>query len=346
MSDSVTASRPAGNRPICLLVLPLGFYGFGQVLRKELERRSMDVVMENDEFPRNNFGRILGKLGFLRLLRWQTLRVFKQNHGTGGTVYDLVLIVKGRGVGRDLVAFLRTISKRVVGYNFDSFSFNPSPLDWLQEVDRYTTFDPMDSAEQGLPLVHLFSAFPATEVPPEKRYDVSAIMKNHSQRLVYTDRVLSALNGRSRFIYIFESNVFSFIQGLARHPGLYLKYWENIHFKPLPYAGFIQALSGSRCTVDFAHPLQTGLTIRCFEARSAGVAIVTNNHHVLGHPSFQAGGALHFPLNGDPARLACEMEPLFSLNLPREARTVAEFMSELLGEVPAIGESTASFRHN
>ncbi|GLH74272.1 hypothetical protein GETHLI_27740 [Geothrix limicola] len=334
MADPRTSYDFNMGRPACLLILPVGFYGFGKVLGQELERRGMDVVIENDEFPTNIFGKILGKLRLLTLLRWLTLRGYKRKYGVAREAFDLILIVKGRGVGCDMVAFLRTISRRVVGYNFDSFSFNPSPLDWMHEVDRFTTFDPVDAAHHGLPLVHLFSAFPVPRDPVSKRYDISAIMKNHSQRLVYTDRVLTALRDRSRFIYIFEPNAFSFLLSFFRHPALYRKYWKDIHFKPLAYNDFFQILLESRCTVDYAHPLQTGLTIRCFEARSAGASLVTNNPHVLEHPSFREGEALHFPLHGDLAKLASDIVPLLGHNRTGEARTVAEFMSELLGEEP------------
>jgi hypothetical protein len=334
------------ERPRCLLILPLSFYSFGRVLCQELEAGGLDVVMGNDEFPANTLGKLMGKLGPLRLLRWFTLRAYRKRYEGATRRFSLVIIVKGRGIGSDLVRFLKSISELVVAYNFDSFRFNPSPLAWLKDVDRYCTFDINDAREHDLPLVHLFSAIPARKPPAAKRYDLTVLMKNHTQRLAYTDQVLSALPDRSRFIYIFEPNLFSFALGLLRHPRLYFKYWEDIHFRPLPYEEFVRVLSESRVTVDYAHPSQTGLTIRCFEARSVGVSIVSNNPHVFSHPFFEARTVVHFPLGGDRSQLALEVQRLLNEPPDCSVRSVADFMSELLGGATSSQAATPNVRPN
>lgn len=337
MSESFAIRSNSSGRTACMLILPLSFYGFGQVLRRELEARGLDVVMENDEYPANSFGKLIGKLGMLRLLRWWTFRTFRRRYENNPENFAFVLIVKGRGVSQGLIHFLKSISKRIVAYNFDSFCFNPSPLDWLHDVDRYCTFDPEDALKHKLPLVHLFSAIKESAASADRRYEVTVLMKNHSQRLAYTDQVLSALSDHSRFIYIFEPNLFSFAWGVFRHPLLYLKYWNDIHFSPLSYGEFVRVLRESRVTVDYAHPSQTGLTIRCFEARSVGVALVTNNPYVLSHPAFDATTVVHFPLDGDPSLLAVDVQGLLDATSGCCVRTVEDFMSELLG-VAAISD--------
>lgn len=313
----------------CLLVLPLSFYSFGDTLRQELQSRGMEVALVNDEFPANIFGKILGKLKALKLLRQRTLRHF-QNQYADSAPYDLVLIIKGRGVSSELVSFFKSISKRVIGYNFDSFLFNPSPLDWHKDLDRYCTFDIKDAREHGLPLVHLFSALPTDMEPGEKTIDVSVIMKNHSQRLVYIDQVLSHLPDLSRSIYILEPNFISFIFGVLRHPRLYLKYRRDIHFKPLGYSDFLNRLNRSHVTIDYAHPSQTGITIRCFEARSLGTAIVTNNKDTLTNPLFDPDTTAVFRLDGDREKMAADIRHLIEHKTSTEIRSVADFISELL----------------
>jgi hypothetical protein len=213
-----------------------------------------------------------------------------------------------------------------------SFCFNPSPLDWLHSVDRYCTFDIQNAREHGLPLAHLFSALPDDLPVLEKKYGVSVLMKNHSQRLAYADEVLSALPSVSRFVYIFEPNIFSFILGVLKYPRLYLKYRRHIHFKALAYTDFLKVLGQSRVTIDYAHPSQTGITIRCFEARSVGVAIVTNNNHIFSNPEFDATLVAHFGLGGDPSRLATDFQRLTLTTPGRSMRSVDQFMGELLDE--------------
>jgi hypothetical protein len=164
--------------PSCLLVFPKAFYSFARVLAGELERRGYRVVTANEEYPENLFGKILGKLGLLRLLAWLTERGIERRF-LRGTPHKLVVIVKGRGMGRRLLERLRRDGSRVVAYNFDSFSYHPAPLDWYQHVDRYATFDYADAERYGLPHVDLFSSLPEFKVAKQVRYDVSAILRNH-----------------------------------------------------------------------------------------------------------------------------------------------------------------------
>ena len=139
----------------CLLITPLTFYSFHKPIAAALEERGYKVELVNEEYPANALGKILGKTGALKLLRTLTLRGLKKR--ISGR-YNLVLIIKGRGLGADSIRFLRGVSDRIVGYNVDSFLFNPSPLDWYNDVDHYATFDIKDAQEYSIPLAHLYSA--------------------------------------------------------------------------------------------------------------------------------------------------------------------------------------------
>ncbi len=314
-----------------LLILPLTFYGFGKTLSKSLEARGYVVQMDNDEFPANVWGKILGKLGLFAMLRRITLRHYQQRYRAGSDSFDTVLIVKGRGVGPALIDHLRSLSRHVIGYNFDSFGFNPSPLAWKHAANRYCTFDIQDARDHHLPLVHLFSALPPGAGTSSKRIDVSVLMKNHSQRLAYVDQVLGALPpGVSTRIFIFETNALTAVVGALRSPRLYRKYWRHIHFTALPYEQFLDALGQSRVTVDFAHPSQTGITIRCFEAASLGVSVITNNRYTLDHPFFSSGAAAHVPLGAEPESFRDAIERLLTQAPALQARGVDDFLNELL----------------
>jgi len=318
----------------CLLILPLSFYSFGQVIKKELERKGYEVQLENDEYPRSMLGKVLGKLNALSLLRRLTLKAYIERY-QHSIRFDLVLIIKGRGVGRAAIEFLRGRSERIVAYNFDSFLFNPSPLDWLASVDRYCTFDIADAKAHDLPLVHLFSAIPVQAGSTRRQYDVSALMKNHSQRLQFTDQVLASLPGTKNYIYIFEPNVISFAFNFLKSPLLYLKYWQHIHFKPLPYGDFLAALKDSELTIDYAHPTQTGITIRCFEALSLGVRIITNNAHVGQTRLFDRAAVTHFKLGQDGSTVIKHIEQMLAVAPAPHLRSPQQFMDDLLGEYSA-----------
>ena len=185
----------------------------------------------------------------------------------------------------------------------------------------------------------------AVHVGP-RRYRVSAVLRNHSQRLAYLDQVMSALGGLDRpgglakdeaFIYIFEANALTFLANFLRHPRLYLKYRRFISRQALPYDRYVAAIAGSAFTIDYAHPKQTGITIRCFEALSAGTRIITNNPSVLKSRLFLADNALVFnpsptgPTQADRAALRDELAARSGQQPAARRRTVDDFLRELIG---------------
>ena len=326
----MTGGQTSDGRKRCLLIAPLSFYSFHHTIGQGLERRGYDVDVLNEEFPANSIGKILGKFA-LPLLRRLTLRGLRQRLDARAP-YDLVLIIKGRGLGPGAVSYLRTKARRIVGYNFDSFRFNPSPLDWLALPDRYSTFDIKDAAQYGIPLVHLFSAA-APPVNGSRRYDLTIIQRVHSNRLAYADRLLRALpKGATSFVFLYESSTLTFALGLLRHPLLYTRLWKHISFTPLPYSEAMAALGQSRVTFDYSHPKQSGITVRCFEAQSLGVAVLTNNASAVASDLFAPGSIAHLPNNASIGTVVAILNDLFR-HLPEpRCRDLDTFLDDLLAD--------------
>lgn len=330
MTMATAAIGPVAAPRRCLLAVPLSFYSFGKTLQQEFERQGFEVRLINDEYPASLLGKLLGRLRRPRLLRAITARRYRELLPATER-FEVCLVVKGRGLGDDSIAYLRSIADRVIAYNFDSFGFHPSSLDWYRSVDAFCTFDIADAAAHGLPLVHLFSALPADAgAVGEKRFDLSLLMKNHSQRLAYADAVLSALPGLSSFTYIYEPNLFSFLIHFARYPRLYCKHWRNIHFKPLPYADFLRMLAASRITVDYAHPSQSGITIRCFEALSVGTHLITNNPRTASCDWFDGLAVAHYRPGDPAAALLSQVRTALDRPAIQRRRSVAQFVQDLL----------------
>ena len=316
----------------CLLITPLTFYAFHQPIRAELEARGYAVDLLNEEFPANRFGKLLGKLA-LPLLRILTLRGLKAR--VAGR-YDLVVILKGRGLGPKALAFLRGRATQIVGYNFDSFACNPSPRDWHHLTDRYASFDPADAANHSLPLVPLFSAAAARTAPPS--HDLSILQRLHSDRLAYLDRVLAALPGVSAQVYLYEPNVLLRLLRWLISPRQMARHAQNIHRRPLPYAAAMAFLARGRVTLDCAHPRQSGITVRCFEAQAMGVAILTNNPAVAASGLFAPGSVAELGLHQDTTDLPQRLALLMQNASPSRTRQATQFVTELLAvSVPQAG---------
>lgn len=314
----------------CLLIAPLSFYSFHQTVSGGLEQMGFAVETLNDEYPSNSFGKVLGKVA-LPLLRALTLRSLKRLLDTRPR-YELVLIIKGRGLGPEAIRYLKSRADRVVGYNFDSFRFNPSPLDWHHLTDRYCTFDIQDAKAWNLPLVHLFSAAPGAP-QHERSYDLSIIQRVHSDRLAFAQLILQALPPDARpFVFLYESSMLTFALGLLRHPLLYARLWPHISFKPLSYARAMEVLGRSRVTFDYAHPLQSGVTIRCFESQSLGVCILTNNQDAVRSGLFSPESIAHLPRDADRATAASLIARLLEHRAEPRCRSLGDFLNDLLSD--------------
>jgi hypothetical protein len=312
----------------CLLIIQRSFYSFEKQITDVLIAKGYHVVAANDEYPANNFGKILGKL-HIPILLPITEAVITKNHLTNKK-YDLVLIFKGRGIGKSLIQKINNVSERVIGFNWDSFKFNKAPLRWYKYTNKYCTFDYLDAARYSLPLIELFTSIKERSDHTDKKYDISVLMRNHSGRLRYINKVLSTLKQKEVFIFIYELNIFYFLINFMRSPSLYLKYRKYISYKSLSYFEYITLLSQSKFTVDYAHPYQTGITMRCFEAISSETKIITNNPYAEHCKYLNKLNCLVFQEDESPSLLIDRFNEVKNVPAIFRIRTITEFIDELL----------------
>ena len=322
-------ANPSKN---CLLIIPRTFYSFSKMFRTALESLGYDVIEANEEYPENALGKIMGKLD-LEIVRKTTRRVVNKRFLQGKS-YDLVVIIKGRGVGKQLVQDLKRHARKLVWYHFDALAYDRATARWSEGMDRISTFDYRDAEERGWPLVELFSAQPPLEQNLPIQIGFSAILRNHSNRLAYLDAVTRALDLKpdDGFFYIFEQNTFSLARNFLRHPSLYWRWRKKIHRSPLPYDEYRRVLATSDFTIDYAHDKQSGLTMRSFEALAVGAKLITNNPNIVRSSHFQTIHAIVFERNGDPALLKREVMKRQSERPPIKWRSVTDCVLEILGE--------------
>lgn len=317
------------GRPTCLLVLPKRFYSFARTFSRTLEQMGYAVTVANEEYPENLLGIVLSKLD-TGVGRWWTRRTFRKRF-LGADRWDLVAIFKGRGIGEQLARDFKRHADRVVGYHFDSLAYDPATERWAAGVDRVTTFDYLDAERKGWPLVELFSASAPPSPLPSMRYRATAILRNHSDRLAYVDRVFSAMGSDSSFVYLFEKDLGTFFVNALRSPRLYWKWRRHIHRRPLDYARYLEVLAASDFTLDYAHPKQSGATIRSFEALAMGVKLISNNAEMARSPHFGDHNMIVFGRDGEPARLRDRVAALTGSRPTAYHRTAGQFMAEVVG---------------
>jgi len=320
-----------GEAKSCLMLAPLTLHYYPGRIRDELAAMGYAVTLANDEYPANPLGKLLGKFD-LPLSRWLTRLTIRRRH-LSGSRWDLVVILKGRGVGPELVKDLKASGARVVGYHYDALGYDRSTLRWSSVVDRVSTFDYRDAARQGWPLIPLFSAETGASRPPEARYAVSAVLRNHSQRLAFVDRVVRAIGRERAFIYFYEKDALSFLDNLMRQPLLYWRWRRHIHFRPLDFETYREVLAGSEFTIDYAHPAQTGATMRSVEAAAAGIKTITNNPNLLDQPQFDQAGLIVVDPCMSVAELRRRVTALIGYRPAARPRSPQLFLREVLGDV-------------
>jgi hypothetical protein len=321
----------------CLLISPMEFYDFHDQVTRALTKKGYDVSVINDEMPSSTLAKICSKVKLNFINRKVSLRFFERAlREMGFKHYDLVIIIRGRGISKKAISLIKGYSAKIIGYNFDSFAFNPSPLDWFSECSRYCTFDPDDASEYGVPLVHLFADESWSDKldAGTKKYDLSCIMKAHSSRLDYVLSFISRYPQLTHFTYLYVPNIFALLLLLIRSPILCCRLWKFMHFSPVSPLEYEQALRSSNTTIDYAHDKQSGITKRCFEALAAGVSIITNNPEVRNIDASVTDSFMIVPLqllkSGD-----CSEIPLFCLRpTVSYARYANDFLNDLIeGEV-------------
>ena len=312
----------------CLLIIPRHFYSFEKHIREALQTKGYSVDVSNDEYPEGTFGKILGKLQipviFPITYRTLTEGLLK------GRKYDLALIFKGRGISERLIKEMFRSVDRIVGYNWDSFQLNRAPLKWYRFATKYYTFDYRDADYWSLPVIELFSSSATVTEKKEFKYQLSTVVRNHSGRLGYIDRVVSILQPTKVFISIYELNFFTFLMNFLKSPRLYFKYRRYISFRPLPYSEYSEVMKSSEFTIDCAHETQTGITMRCFEAINMKTKIITNNAYMSRSRHFDTADYIVFDENDPPATLVNAYQRCRSQPYASRPRTIFHFMDELV----------------
>jgi hypothetical protein len=312
----------------CLLIFPQSFYSFSNYIKNHLTSIGYDVETINDEFPDNTLGKIMGTLQ-ISIHTSISEKVITEKYVNGKT-YDLILIFKGRGMSKSLIEKFKLISPKVIAYNFDSFSYFKNAKSWYKSVNSYYTFDYKDAKDFCLPIIELFSSLPLSTNKKEIKYSVSAIVRNHSNRIKFIDNVLVGLNEKSTFVYIYEKNIISFAVNFFKNPVLYIKYRKMIHFKTLSYDEYINVLNQSDFTIDYAHPKQTGITIRCFEASSCRTKTITNNAFVLNNSNFNSTNTIVFNQHTNMDDFKNNYKRIKNILPKLYNRSIGDFMTELL----------------
>lgn len=279
----------------CLLIMPLDFYSMASQMQAALKKCGYETTLCNDRYPNTTLTKIMWKIGITKALYQKTYSYIK-NHFLQ-TNYDLCIIIKGYGVSTKLIDEIHKTCLVVIGYNFDSFAYNKRALKWYKRCDKFATFDYEDVVRYNLPLIELYSAIEILTPTEPKIYDLFVLQKVHSNRLKFLHKAITILNPQNAYIWLYESNRITAIKNFMHSPILYMKYSKYIHLTPMTYDKYSDYMRQSIFTLDYSHPKQSGITMRCFEALSCKTKIITNNTNVLNDGLFDDSTIICLEIN-------------------------------------------------
>lgn len=271
-----------------LLIFPHNFYSFNKFFVDRLTNLGYRVKVINDVYPSWKIMKGISRISPL-LVRVTTYWVVKKKlQSTSFVNLSVILIIRGKGVSSSLIKYFKSqYNCKIIGYNWDSFINNPSPLKWLNEVDKYFTFDYADAEKYSLNVIDLFSSqINESNTPISDRKIISTVISNHSNRIKFIDGIINYIKQYQDInfefnIYIYEKNIFVAIYNFLKSPVLFIRYYKFIHRAPLSYYDYIQTIKNSLIVIDYSHDKQAGITMRTFEAISNGAKLISNNKYIM-----------------------------------------------------------------
>ena len=261
------------------------FFDYEKFIVKELESYG-DVTLINDRMGLNFFLSALLRLGLFRD------RIHNKVDGSIRAKvieddFDLYLAINVEGLGPVTVDYLASKSKRRILYMWDSFANKPKALGMVGHFDKVITFDPLDA--KSLSLLYLPLYFPACYESKVRRttsiksYSLIMIGSLHSQRTKIATMMQSTFPDFSAMLYV--RNMYLFIYRMLVGEFSWRAY-KFVSFTPLSHSEIARLYSRSDIVIDFAHPGQSGLTNRSFEALASGCGLITSNKSIINFDFF------------------------------------------------------------
>lgn len=198
--------------------------------------------------------------------------------------YDLIIVKEPQIMPVRFFEEIRNANKNVpiLNYNWSSIAkFNVLPYTGL--FTTVVSFDYQDCKKYGyiyLPLFYLKEFGSLDQNSKNKKYLLSFIGSGFSEgRIAFLDKLIEKEKNQlsNCYLYIYTPQKIKSLR-LALNNKHLARY---CYFKPLHYNGLLNVFKQSYATIDHPMTIQTGLTIRTFEALASGVHLYTTNSNIV-----------------------------------------------------------------
>jgi hypothetical protein len=295
-----------------ILVVGRDYYFYTREIVAVLERTFGAVVAFHDIEPPRFIYRLLRKLGapltgWLRRYHAQVIAGARENSP------DIVLFIQVHQIG-DLVGAYRAAfgAARFVLYYWDSVKTHDYRA-FIRYFDRALTFDRLDSTQvPGLGYLPLFFSerFRSLRQQHATVHDMSFV------GVAVTDRRYDQLATLRDWARAHDISLFDYV---VVSPILYFKLLlrgkllRHVHFRALGEQALLRIYGDSRSVLDLPNNLQSGYTMRTFEALGAHRKLVTANRNIVNEDFYTPESVFVIGAQGEmPDRSFLAAAPKFS----------------------------------
>ena len=200
---------------------------------------------------------------------------------------DYVLVIRGEFLSVNFISFLRNKygdKCKFILYQWDSIINNPNAIVISPYFDKCLSFDLSDAKKYSWNYRPLFYINRLANPSLEKKYDMLFIGSMHSQRVSihYLIKKFCELNRLKYYSHIFSFRIGYFKNKYFLRKKEFIADIDNdVRFSTLSLEECYKLYNTSRILVDYAHPGQSGLTMRTVEALGCGCKMVTNNEAIM-----------------------------------------------------------------
>ncbi|UYO48379.1 hypothetical protein KQX64_20950 [Rhodopseudomonas palustris] len=336
---SDAASNLAGEAGRLLLICS-HFFSYNELIAAQLRQMGYDVVVWDDRvFHTTLYKLLLRKLSLLTGLATARVYIDKAKLLPQGSL-DQILIVKGEGLSRPVLSFLRSRfpQARIGLFLWDAVTNTRNSRRIAPFADYVYTFDPDDARQYGWHYRPLFAKRDDGMAYQQSKYDWSFVGTIHSDRARVIRRFRAAVSpARRGFVFGYVPSRLLYLMHLVRDPRIAWEAPGAISLAPMPSAAATRVISSSRAVLDIEHPTQIGLTMRSIETLLSGRKLITTNRTMLDSPLYHPSRVCVID-RANPIVPDRFFDDVFE-TIPDEvahAHSLAGWADEVLGRVPAL----------
>lgn len=188
--------------------------------------------------------------------------------------YDYVFVICPEYLHPQHLAFLKTISKKMIVYYWDGFDHFPKYKESLPYFDAHYSFDPIDVKKYDLKFITNF--YFSEDRCSETKTDLF-FLSSYDSRFPLIEKIAFLLESQNKKILIYQHTKDEDV--IEKHKKSSIKFIKN----HIPFEKTTELLKETKIVLDIHKEIQHGLSFRVFEAMGLGKKLITTNADIINY---------------------------------------------------------------